>query len=1069
MIQCCSLVTKVTFLTVFIIILWGCKKNKALEKFQSLSPEESGIDFRNDLNDTSRQNIIEYLYYYNGGGVGIGDINNDDLLDIYFTANQGINRLYLNVGDLKFEDVTEEFGLPSELDTTKWSTGVTLVDVNGDGFIDIYECVVGDYKSFSGHNKLYINQGGKAFVELSNEYGVDFSGFSTQSAFLDYDGDGDLDMYLLNHSVHGTNTYGNVNLRNNRDQKSGDRFYENQIAEGNGLIDVTQLVGIYSGNIGYGLGIAVSDLNGDGLSDIYIGNDFHEDDYIYLNNGNKTFSEVGKNLIGHTSQFTMGVDVADINRDGLMDIFSLDMLPSDPKILLKSGGDDNNFIKDIKSKNGYGPQYARNALQLNQGNHFKELAMFYDVYATDWSWSVLIQDFDNDLDQDIYITNGIYKRPNDLDYINYLSSEIQRNSSASELIDRMPSDRIDNVFFENEGNLKFTNSTLESGLSCIGFSNGASYGDLDNDGDLDLVINNLNEYALIFENKSDRLHMNFINISLNDPSSLNQFGVGASVTLFNDSATIKKEVNLTRGFQSSISHRLHFGLGLLEGIDSIEVVWSDGQSQLIRDTIHNKFITITKEDNLRPKSTFLYKNIFELDSVDFIHKEDDYLDYQNEKLLPWALSKEGPGVAVADLNNDGIHDFYLGGAHFQAGELFISNSDSTYSNVPQFHLMRDAGYEDVAAEFIDINFDGFPDLFVASGGGRFPEGHSLLEDRMYLNNGKNQFKRWLTPLPKVNSSAISHARFDGKDCLFVGGRSVVGKYGLTPQSYLLQWEKSHFDPIQFYKVGLITDTEWVLLDGKEGLIVVGDWMPISFLQLEKDTLKLTPMPLFENTSGLWNSITKGDLNDDGKDDYFFSNAGLNSKWKPNEQQPLVMYVGDFDDNGQTEPIIFNDFYGDMIPFNPRMDLVKQVPAINKENNSNLKFSEVRELTDLISSHPLEIFYAFMAESKLLVSKNESYQWKALPVEFQFGAIQDAVFWDNKILYVGNDYTLYSILGKSDANAGGLGIINDEVEWTPLNVPFNLDYRKIESLTGTKFLIVPNAESPFIIDIDNFKD
>ena len=883
MIQCYSLVIKSVFLTVFVITLCGCE-SKLPKKFKLLSPEESGIDFRNDLHDTPKQNIIEYLYYYNGGGVGIGDINNDDFLDIYFTANQGINRLYLNNGDLTFEDVTEKVGLPSEPDTTKWSTGVTLADVNGDGFIDIYECVVGNYKSFKGHNKLYINQGGEKFIELSDEYGVDFSGFSTQSAFLDYDRDGDLDMYLLNHSVHGTNTYGNVDLRNKKDQKSGDKFYENQIAEGNGFIDVTNSVGIYSSSLGYGLGIAVSDLNGDGFSDIYIGNDFHEDDYIYLNNRNKTFTEVGKERMGHTSQFTMGVDIADINHDGMMDIFSLDMLPSDPNILLKSGGDDNNFIKDIKSKNGYSPQYARNALQLNQGNYFKELAMFYGVYATDWSWAVLIQDFDNDLDQDVYITNGIYKRLNDLDYINYLSSGIQKNNSANKLIDLMPSDRVDNVFFENKGNLRFTNATSASGLSHIGFSNGASYGDLDNDGDIDLVINNLNDYALIFENKSNRKG-NFINISLNDATSFNPFGVGARVTLFNDSILIKKEVNHTRGFQSSISHRLHLGLGPLESVDSIEVVWPDGQSQLIKDATYNTFMTISKEENLESKSTSSYKTVSTLDLVNFTHKEDDYLDYQNEKLLPWALSKEGPGVAVGDLNNDGIHDFYVGGAHFQAGQLFISNSDSAYDTPSQPHLIRDAGYEDVAAAFIDINLDGSPDLFVASGGGRFPEGHPLLEDRIYLNNGKNQFIRWVTPLPKVNSSTVSHSRFNEKDYLFVGARSVNGKYGVIPDSYLLQWAQGRFDPIQFYKLGLITDTDFVFFNGKLGLMSVGDWMPISFLQLEKDTLKFTPVPIFKGTNGLWNSITKGDLNNDGKDDYFFSNAGSNSKWKPNEQHP----------------------------------------------------------------------------------------------------------------------------------------------------------------------------------------
>jgi len=1064
MIQSCSLVTRAVFLTVFFVVLCGCKENKSPKKFKSLSPEKSGIDFRNDLNDTPEQNIIEYLYYYNGGGVGIGDINNDDLLDIYFNANQGVNRLYLNVGDLRFEDVTKEVGLPSEPDTTKWSTGVTLADVNGDGFIDIYECVVGDYKSFSGHNKLYINQGGEAFIESSNEYGLDFSGFSTQSAFLDYDQDGDLDMYLLNHSVHGTDTYGDANLRNKKDQKSGDRFYENQVAEDNGFINVTDCVGIYSSPLGYGLGIAASDLNGDGLTDIYIGNDFHEDDYVYLNNGDKTFSEVGSDLLGHTSQFTMGIDIADVDQDTRMDIFSLDMMPDDATVLLKSGGDDNNFIKDIKKKNGYSSQYSRNMLHLNYGNHFKELALFHNVYATDWSWSVLIQDFDNDLDQDLYITNGIYKRPNDLDYINYLSNEIQTNSSRKELIARMPSGKIDNVFFENKGSLQFVNSTGSSGLSYIGFSNGASYGDLDNDGDLDLVVNNLNDYASVFENNINR-DRNFINISLIDTGSLNRFGVGAGVTIFKNSIPIKKEVSLTRGFQSSISKRLHFGLGTLKDIDSVEVIWPDGRVQVIKNMANNRFVTISKQENLPIKQVVANSNTTQITPLDFKHNEDDYLDYQVEKLLPWALSKEGPGIAVADLNNDGIKDLYLGGAHFQAGELLISNSDFTYNKTSQAHLRRDAGYEDVAAGFVDINLDGFLDLFIGSGGGRFPEGHPLLEDRMYLNDGKNQFKRWITPLPEMNSSTVSYVKINEKNFLFVGSRSIVGKYGLTPKSYLLQWRKSNFDPIQFYDIGFVTDSEWVVFENKLHLMVVGDWMPIHLFQIEEDSLRLNPVPVLEGTNGFWNSITKGDLNNDGKEDYFFSNIGLNSKWKPDEKEPVIMYVGDFDENGQPESIIFNPYNGQSIPFSPRMDLTKQIPLINKKNKTNLKFSKIRSLEDLVNAEPSEVHYAYTGESKLLISSETGYEWKKLPSEFQFGTVQDAVFCNDVILYVGNDYTSYSILGQSDSNPGGLGVLDEEVSWNVLNTPFGLDYRKIKQLSDSEFLIIPNSESPFIIDIN----
>lgn len=1017
------------------------------------------------MKDTPTQNIIEYLYYYNGGGVAIGDINNDGLLDVYFTANQNINRLYLNLGDFKFKDVTEKFNLPTEKDTAKWSTGVVMVDVNGDGYLDIYECVVGDYKSFKGSNKLYINQEGKSFTESAQEYGLDFSGFSTQSAFFDFDQDGDLDMYLLNHSIHGTDTYGTADLRLKKDLKSGDRFYENKLNENLGFVDVTDEVGIYSSRLGYGLGLAISDINGDNLMDIYIGNDFHEDDYIYLNNGDKTFTEASKNLVGHTSQFTMGLDVADINQDGKMDIFSLDMLPADATVLLKSGGDDNNFIKDIKRENGYSPQYSRNAMQINFGDHFKELAMYYDLYATDWSWSVLIQDFDNDADQDLYITNGIYKRPNDLDYINYLSNEIQRKSSTEELIDKMPSDKIDNVYFENIQDLNFNNTTKRSGLSNVGFSNGAAYGDLDNDGDLDLVVNNLNDFASVFKNTTNQSR-SFLTVSLYDSSSSNKSAIGGKVTLFTDSLTIKKEINLTRGFQSSISSRLHFGLGVTDRIDSIEVVWPNSDRQIIKEVALDQFLVISKSEDLK-SVTIVPKTNQTYDRIDFVHQEDDYQDYQVEKLLPWALSKEGPAIAVSDLNNDGLDDFYIGGAHFLPGKLFLSSHNGSYSSNEQLHFLRDAGYEDIDASFIDINSDGFLDLFVCSGGSRFSEGHPLLEDRIYLNNGRNQFNRWIVSLPKSNSSSVSFTSSDKANYLFVGGRSIPGEYGTIPNSYLLQWKNGSFNQIQFYDIGLVTDSEWVEYKNTLSLIVVGEWMPISLFQLEKDSLVSKTDILFEKSNGLWNSVAKGDLNNDGIEDYFFGNIGLNSKWKPSKEQPVVMYSGDFDANGQPEPIIFNSYYEEVIPFNPRMDLIKQVPPINKEINTNLKFSMVRSLEELISTDPEEVHYVYTSESTLLLSKNGGYEWKKLADEFQYGAIQDAILEKNRILYVGNDFSLYSILGRSDTNHGGIGALekNGEIKWRKLDIPINLDYRKIKKVGTSTYLVVPNSERPIMTDIN----
>ena len=1050
------------FLVLAFALSCSSKGDREASRFRSIAPDSSGIDFANLLKDTPEQNIIEYLYYYNGGGIAVGDVNNDNLLDLYFTANQGVNRLYINQGGLKFKDLTREYGLPVVQNPAKWSTGVVLVDVDGDGFRDIYECTVGNYGSFRGSNRLYLNKDGKGFVESAEKYGLDFSGFSTQSAFFDYDQDGDLDMYLLNHSVHGTDTYGNTELRNRKDDKSGDRFFENQVNEGNGFVDVTASVGIFSSRLGYGLGLGVSDLNDDGYMDIYVGNDFHEDDYIYLNNGDKTFREVSGELLGHTSQFTMGLDIADINADGLMDVFSLDMLPGDPTILLKSGGDDANFIKDIKKKGGYRPQYSRNAMQLNHGNHFKDVALLKDVYATDWSWSVLIQDFDNDQDNDLFITNGIYKRPNDLDYINFLSSDIQRNSSTEELIAKMPSDRVANVYFENNGTTQFVNNAGNVGLSFAGFSNGAAYGDLDNDGDLDLVVNNLTEVASLFENRTEG---DFLNIALEDEISLNKDGIGSTVIVYTDTAILKKEVHLTRGFQSAISNRLHFGLGAASSIDSLQVIWPDGTTQVLDNIEKNQFLHISKVEGESYRHPVKSQDQLVLQYVDFMHMEDDYADYQTEKLLPWSLSKEGPGVAVGDLNNDGVNDFYIGGAQFQPGKLFLSGPDLSYQSVDQGHIERDAGYEDVAAEFIDINGDGFLDLFVASGGSRFPLDHPLLEDRIYINNGENRFFRWMTQLPRINSSTVAYDEVNGNNVLFVGARSVPFSYGSVPESYLIQYSTERMEEIQFFKMGMVTDAVWGAFGDKNGLMVVGDWMPITFYEFNGSSLDKVSSPLLEMTNGFWNSVTTGDVNEDGKEDYFFGNAGLNSKWKPEPENPITMFLDDFDDNGQSEAIIFNPYFGEVIPFHSRTDLIKQVPAVNKKNNTNEKFSKAREIGDLIESSTVSTYPAYTAESKMLISDDSGYKWVKLPEAFQLGAIQDAVFLEKAVIYVGNDFTNYAVLGRSDANAGGIGLMEGSLAWKPLDIPSARDYRNITYLADSTFLVVPNADTPFIINLN----
>ena len=1052
--------------------LSSCQINTPTQLFEPLASSVTGIDFKNQLVDTPDQNIIEYLYYYNGGGVSIGDVNNDQLLDIYFTSNQGINRLFINNGDLKFTDATKSYNLPIKRDPNKWSTGVSMVDINGDGYLDIYECVVGDYKSFKGHNKLYINKSGNSFEEYSKQFGLDFVGFSTQAGFFDYDQDGDLDLYLLNHSVHGTDTYGSTKLRLKEDKKAGDRLFENRISEGHGFVDVTLAANIYSSQIGYGLGLGISDLNNDGYLDIYIANDFHEDDYLYINNGDKTFMESSEKLFGQTSQFSMGLDIADLDGDNKMDIFTLDMLAYDPKILLRSAGGDNNFIRNIKAKNGYRSQYSHNTMQINYGNHFKELSKYYGIYATDWSWSVLIQDYDNDLDQDIFITNGIYKRPNDLDYIEYLSNEILQNDhSTEELVKRMPSDKISNVFFENNNFNSFKRNTTNTGLRNDSFSNGMSYGDLDNDGDLDLVVNNLNAESIVYENTPDDKN-NFLNVSLYENSN-NSYSIGAKVSLFIGSLTLTKELVLTRGFLSSIPPRLHFGLGKYSMVDSMSIQWPDQAIQWQYGIASNQFLQISKKDKNRKLGINepLDNQMPTEKHIAFKHHEDKFEDYQIERLLPWSLSKEGPAVSITDLNNDGINDFYIGGAHFQSGELFISSVEGRFIKTDQFDFRRDAGYEDVASIFFDFNDDGFEDLFICSGGGRFPEEHPLLEDRLYLNDGNNKFNRYLVKLPMINTSSVSIKKDNQTNLLFVGAKSIPGQYGLVPNSYLLILKKNQVENLIFHPIGFVNDSEWVDLDndGTTELMVVGDWMPIKLFDY---TIEGGLIPkknkLFQKTNGFWKSITVGDLNNDGRKDYFFANIGNNNKWKPTFETPTVMYCHDFDGNGQVDPIIFYYYNDQFIPFATRLELIKQIPAIKKTHPTNTSFENIRRLQDLVDIENYESFEVYQSKSLLMLSSEYGYSWEKLPAEFQYGTIQDA-FISNKgfIYYVGNDFNFYSSLGKSYGNHGGIGEYDNRgIRWNILPLSHKFEYRHIEPLDTNSLLIAPNSQSPLRLKMTN---
>jgi enediyne biosynthesis protein E4 len=975
-----------------LVMLLACqgkesKKNDTL--FEKVDSSYSGVDFRNDLKFDESFNIFTYRNYYNGGGVALGDVNNDGLLDIYLTANLGQNRLYLNEGDFKFRDVTEEAGVAG---TRAWSTGVAMADVNGDGLLDIYVCNSGDIQGDNKQNELFINNGDGTFTEMAEVYGLADEGYSTHAVFFDFDNDGDLDVYLLNNSYQSIGSFNKMqNERPKRDPVGGDKLFRN---DGDKFTDISEEAGIYGSVIGFGLGITVGDVNRDGWMDIFISNDFFERDYLYINNQNGTFTESLTDYMRSTSAASMGADIADINNNGHLDIFVTEMLP-EPSERLKQITTFESWDKfQFNVEHDYHYQYTRNMLHVNNGDGtFSDMGRLANVEATDWSWAALMFDMDNDGLKDIFVANGIYQDLTDLDYLNFIDNDETKKKIISQsgvnykaLIDPMPINPVSNYAYKNKGDLVFENVVHEWGMGDPIHSNGSSYGDLNNDGALDLVINNVNNEVLIFKNRSREFfpENRFLKIELTGKGG-NTAAIGTQVRLLVGDQIFYQENMPNRGFQSSVDSRLNFGLGNIEKIDQVQVRWPNGQISIVKDVLPDQILTLNWAEAAEAQGDFEFFPALPAPTftkikplLDYSHQENTMVDFDRDRLTYHMLSTEGPKAAFGDVNGDGLEDVYIGGAKGFAGQLFIQSRNGNFQASSQSVFESDRVSEDTDAVFFDANGDGHLDLFVTSGGNESGFGALDLADRLYLNDGKGNFtKAQNSGLANFRNSTavvkILDINGDGALDLFVGSRVIPFLYGVNASSFILinDGQGNFTDGTSQYapdlkEIGLVTDAAVMDYDGdgKEDLVLLGEWMAPTFFRNTGGKLEKIAMPEMENLKGWYQSIAVGDFNGDGKPDFVLGNHGLNTRFKASVEKPIKMFVNDFDQNGSVEHVFVQKVGDKHVPFTLKHQLEAQLPSIKKRY---LKYSAYNNQTmeDIFS--PAELEKAVIQEVNNLAS------------------------------------------------------------------------------------------------------
>jgi len=1017
----------------------SCNKSEPQQKtqpeylFSNIPVTESGVNFRNTVRENNMFNFINYIYIYNGGGVGIADFNKDGLNDIYFTSNQNANKLYINKGDFEFEDVTDAYGVA---DAQGWTTGVSLIDINNDGYMDIYVCKSGSSNPELRRNKLFVNQGGNSFVDMAKQYGIDDASYSNQAYFLDYDKDGDLDLYVVNHRADWNNTIVyNPETEKKIEPFMSDRLFRN---EGRGFTDVSASAGIQ--NKTWGQSAAIHDFNDDGWDDIYVCNDFIQGDQLWINNQKGGFTNEIHKTFDHTSFFSMGSDVADLNNDDKADLVILDMVSEDhvSNKRLMAGMSTEQFHTLVSLGNHY--QYMTNILQLNRGQGvYSEIAYSAGIANTDWSWAPLVADFDNDGYKDIYISNGIKRDMTDNDFKIALEKRAQEGyMNIEDVFEMIPSRKVGNYFFRNRGNATFENRSSDFNVDYKTNSNGAAYGDLDNDGDLDLVINNIEDYASIFKNNSVG---NYIKLSLDGPAN-NRSGIGTKLVL--NTGRDKQTVHhyLARGYQSSVADEEVFGLGSITEVSSLEVFWPDGKYQKITSPKVNKKLVVRYDDagaapsENKNKARSIVNRSDDMFSDLLVHKENAFDDFAREILLPQKYSTLGPRASIGDVNGDGLDDIFYSGAKGQAARLLIQDEANKFTPSNEALWQKEAAYEDIGSVFIDGDLDGDLDLYVVSGGNESPIGSPLYQDRYYINDGKGGFSRSsAVPDNRTSGGEVIKGDFDadGDDDLFIAGRIVPGRYPTPPSSTLLQNDNGRFTDVSstlapaLKELGMVTDAVFSDFDKDNDidLMITGEWMGLVILENTDNSFKVKDITDITG-SGWWYSIDEGDFNNDGYKDYVLGNLGLNNKFGAREDKNFHVFCNDFDGSGNLDIVLSKEKGNKLLPVRGRECSSQQMPFIKEKFKTYKAFAEA-DLKGIYGEEKIKesLHYTVnnFASVVLLSDGKGGFRSADLPVEAQYGPTLSVIVTDvnndgnQDIIGAGNIYNAEVETVRYDANKG----------------------------------------------------